>query len=333
MAAMNWDILGHEWAVNLLQENVGRDQVRHAYLICGPPGIGRRTLALRLAQALNCTQPPSPGVPCLVCSTCRQIEKMQHPDLSVVQAEQEGATLKVDQVRELQRGLALHPYAAKYRVALLLRFEEAHISAMNALLKTLEEPPAQVIILLTAESPEILLPTIVSRCETLRLRPLPLEQVAQGLQTRWNVEADQAVLLAHISGGRPGFALRLLQEPGRLEQRQAWLEEHARLLGANRVERFRFADTWTKPRDKELMRDVIYTWLSLWRDVLLKASGASAPLINLDRRTEIEQLAGQFGGRLAFQAVFALERTLDLLGRNVNLQLAAEVLMLDLPHR
>jgi len=158
---MNWEMLGHEWAVSLLSEQVGRGEARQAYLFTGPRGIGRRTLALRLAQALNCTQPPAPGEACRACRTCLQIEQAGHPDLAIVQSEVEGGTLKVDQIRDLQRSLALHPYDARFRVAVLLRFEEANPSAMNALLKTLEEPAPQVVIILTAESSERLLPTIV----------------------------------------------------------------------------------------------------------------------------------------------------------------------------
>jgi DNA polymerase III subunit delta' len=133
----NWDLLGHGWAIQLLKEHIIKQRMRHAYLLTGPAGVGRRTLALRFAQALNCPQPAASGVPCRSCRTCRLLENSQHPDLAVVQAEQVEGTLKVDQVRELQRSLALSPYEAKYRIALLLRFEEAHPSAANALLKTL----------------------------------------------------------------------------------------------------------------------------------------------------------------------------------------------------
>ena len=232
--------LGHQWAVDLLAEHAAHGGLRHAYLFTGPSGVGRRTLALRLAQAVNCLQPPVPGQPCGTCSACTRLEKMQHPDLAMIQAEQAGGTLKVDQVRELQRSLSLAPYEAKYRVALLLRFEEAHASAANALLKTLEEPAPKVLLLLTAESVESLLPTIVSRCEVLRLRPLPVADAAEGLQ-RWGIPAAEAQLLAHLSGGRPGYARRLHEHPELLEQRQGWLNELVSLLGSSRVERFAYA--------------------------------------------------------------------------------------------
>jgi DNA polymerase-3 subunit delta' len=326
---MNWDVLGHEWAVDLLRQHVVQGSYRHAYLFTGPQGVGRRTLALRFAQALNCPQPSAPGEPCRTCTTCKRLEAMQHPDLTVVQAEQVGGTLKVDQVRLLQHSLALAPYEARHRVALLLRFEEAHVSAANALLKTLEEPPPQVVLVLTAESAESLPSTIVSRCEVLRLRPLPLETVRAGLQERWGLLAEQAALLAHLSRGRVGYALSLHEKPASQGQRKNWLDDHWRLLAGGRIERFAYSERHWK--DKEHLRSLILTWLSLWHDVLLCASGSSAPLSNIDRDEEVEKLAQCFGLQGASHMVSALQRTLDLIDRNVNARLAMDVLLLDMP--
>lgn len=326
---MNWNMLGHEWAVSLLKEHIMRERVRHAYLFTGPHRVGRRTLALRLAQALNCLQPPAPGEPCGVCRACIQIERMQYPDLAIVQAEQRGGTLKVEQIRELQRGLSLAPYEAKYRIALLLHFEEANANAANALLKTLEEPASKVILVLTAESVELLLPTIASRCELIRLRSLPVEQVRQGLQERWNVPAEQAALLAAISDGRPGYAVHLYQHPEIKEQRKLWLDELARLLGANRVERFRFAEAMA--RDKETTRAMLFVWLSFWRDVLLFGTGAAAPPANLDRQAEITLLAQHMEYANAQKMTAALGRAIQQLDQNVNTRLILEVMLLDLP--
>jgi len=330
-------MLGHEWAVSLLRSHLVHDSPRHAYLITGATGIGRRTLALRFAQALNCPSPIAPGEACLQCRTCQQIERMQHPDLAVVQAEWRGGTLKVEQVRDLQHTLALTPYEARYRVALLLRFEEAHPSAANALLKTLEEPAPQVILLLTAESAESLLPTIVSRCEVLRLRQLPLQTVQDGLSKQWGLKDEDARLLAHLSGGRPGYALQLHKEPERLEKRQEWLEQQQTLLSSNRVERFAFAEVKADFKDKDdkitrlaELREMLLTWRSFWRDVLLCASGASVPLANLDRTEEIQKLAGKLDMNSIHAMVSNLERTLAQLDKNVNARLALEVLLLDM---
>lgn len=324
----NWNLLGHEWAVDMLRQHVTRHEIRHAYLITGATGLGKRTLALRLAQALNCEKPISAGVPCLICRTCKQIESMAHPDLTIIQAEDEGGTLKVDQIREIQRTLNLKPYQSNYRVAIFLRFHEANDSAANALLKTLEEAPSHAVLILTAENPEQLLPTINSRCEILRLRPLPIESITNDLMQH-GLEEERARLLAHISGGRPGYARKLMDDVTLLEKRDEQLNDLQTLLPAPRVEKFSYADKLSK--DKDLMRKTILVWLSYWRDVLLRVAGAETPLINIDRNMEIEFLAGRLDLSSARKIVSNLETTLEKMDKNVNARLLAEVLLLDLP--
>jgi DNA polymerase-3 subunit delta' len=328
----DWDILGHEWAAKMLAQHIAQGEARHAYLFTGPPGVGRRTLALRFVQALNCPQPPAPGQPCRQCRTCQQIERQQHPDLTVVQSEQEGATLKVDQVRELQRTLSLAPFQSRYRIALLLRFQEATANSQNALLKTLEEAPEKVILLLTADTAESLLPTIASRCEVLRLRPLRMENLVEALQTRWGQSPQQAARLAHLAGGRTGYALRMVADPTLIDRRQAWLDDLHSLLQAPLRQRFSYADRATHPREKTAQLPELYrTWLSFWRDMLLVAAGAETPLTNLAQESEIRRLAEQVGLEEVRTRTAALERALAQLNANVNPRLLTEVLLLDWP--
>jgi len=323
-------MIGHQWAINLLKVQVANNASRHAYLFTGPKGVGRRTMAIRLAQALNCGNAPSPGEPCFECRTCTLFERMQHPDLAIVQSEREGRTLKVGQVRELQHEVSLTPYEAHYRVAILLRFEEASTSAANALLKTLEEPPPQVKIVLTAESSERLLPTIVSRCEVLRLRPLALNDVSLGLSSKMKIPIEQSKLFAHISGGRPGYALRLQNEPELLDKRKKWLDDLQRMISSNRVERFAYAENLIK--DRNTLVEILQVWLSFWRDVLILSMDASIELTNQDREEEIKQLADSISVYQTREFVSRLEQSYDLISHNVNTRLATEVLLLDLPH-
>jgi DNA polymerase-3 subunit delta' len=327
----NWGLLGHEWAVNLLRRHVIFESQRHAYLVTGPQSIGRRTLALRFAQALNCPSPTAPGEPCRNCQTCVQIEAMRHPDLAVLQSDQVGGILKVDPIRELIRSLSLAPYAARYRVAILLRFEEANPNAANALLKTLEEPPPQVLLILTAESVDRLMPTIVSRCEVIKLRPVQPGIVSRELESRWKIQEDEARNLAQLCSGRPGYALKLHQEPALLSRRRSWLEDQQRLLSANLIDRFAYAERVAKDKDKT--RATLLLWQSFWRDVLLLAEGAELPLTNMDQAEEVTSLANRFGSGPAERLVKRLQELVELLDRNVNPRLIMEIFMLDLPNK
>jgi len=330
---MNWDLIGHAWAVELLQEHIRRGQLRHAYLLTGPRGIGKRTLALAFSRAIICSHPPAPGESCGSCRNCVLINRMEHPDLAVVQAEQEGGVLKVENVRDLQHSLALTPYEASHRLALLLRFHEANASAQNALLKTLEEPAPQVVLILTANNGETLLPTIVSRCEVLRLRPVPVSELEDALVIRTKMPGEQARFLAHVANGRPGIAYRLQDNPEELQLRQQRLEEIQRLLAAGRTERFSYIDQLFKERGKEreIARGVLVTWISYWRDVMLRCAQTSAPLENLDWTEKIQHTSEWVGLSRARKVVDSIQHTQVCLDDNVNPRLALEVLMLDLP--
>jgi len=326
----HWDLLSHAWAVRLLQGQIIGGSLRHAYLFTGPAGVGRRTLALRLAQVQNCTNPPSPAEFCGVCRACRGFASMQHPDLLLLKVEDGDREIKVDAVRELNRSLSRTPLEARFQVALLLGFEQANDNAKNALLKTLEEPNPSVLICLTAPDIDSLPETIVSRCEVIRLRPAPVGQLAGELGVQLDLPPDKAELLASLSGGLPGLALSLHAQPGLLEQRADWLLACQQLLSAKRVERFAFADKASK--DREGMRALLLVWLSFWRDVLLRSARSSARVSNPDWEEQLDSLAQGLTPQAVHRSVNAIERTLDQLTTNVNARLAMEVLLLELPN-
>jgi DNA polymerase-3 subunit delta' len=326
---MPWDLLGHEWAANLLKKHLSRGEMRHAYLFSGPPGIGRRSLALAFAQAVNCTQPTTLAEPCGVCRICKGTLSLQQTDLSMVEPETDGGMIKVDQIRALQRSLSLSPYEAKYRIALLLNFQRANPNAQNALLKTLEEAPKQVILLITADSPENLLPTIASRCEILRLRPVAIETLESALISRWTLPTDQARLLAHISNGRTGLAFKMLKEPELLEKRSAWVNEFLRTIPLNLRDRFASVEGLTRSRDH--LRLVLQTWLSLCRDMLLCQNQQLNHLTNQDFESEIAGFAGSLSHRQVVEMMKSIDRALEWLELNANLRLLVENLYLETP--
>jgi DNA polymerase-3 subunit delta' len=143
------------------------------------------------------------------------------------------------------------------------------------------------------------------------------------------LENSQAKLIAHISGGRIGYAIRLIEDSTLLESREERLNDLLALLPASRVEKFAYADKLA--RDKETMRQTIAYWLSYWRDVMLRTAKAQTPLVNVDRNLEIEDLAGRMDLSSVRRVVSGFEEALEKLERNVNPRLLAEVLLLDMP--
>src|SRR5574341_2523844 len=171
---MPWNIVGHTWALEMLKRDLALDRARHAYLFTGPEGIGKCTLATEFACALLCS---SAGAPCGQCRHCQLAAKGSHPDLLTIAPEISGKRvraekIKIEPVRQLIYDLSLTPVEARRRVARLLRFDAANVETMNAFLKTLEEPPGSTVILLTAARAAALLPSTVSRCEVVSLRPV-----------------------------------------------------------------------------------------------------------------------------------------------------------------
>ncbi len=324
-----WGIVGHEWAVRFLRRAVGSGSVFHAYLFTGPPGVGKATLARALASALLCQGEGEP--PCSACRACRLVASGSHPDLHIIESERPGARLKIDQVRDLQRQLALTPVEGRWRVAILRRFEEATTSAVNALLKTLEEPPPYVVLVVLSTDADRLLPTIVSRCQQVPLRPLPVAAVRQALVERWHAGPEQAELMAHLSGGRLGWAVRTLKDKKTLQRRAQRLDDLDRLLAASAIERFRYAEKLG--RDPVATQETLDLWIGWWRDVLLLAAEADAPLTNVDRQSTLRDHARRFGVEQSAAVLEALRSAADRLKRNANARLTLEVLMLDLPRQ
>ncbi len=328
-------IHGHEWAAQILQKHIEQNNVRHAYLLSGAPGIGRRSLAIRFAQAINCLQPPAPGQPCGECRLCKQIARLQQADLTVTQSLDDARSIKVEQIRELQSGLSLAPYEAKYRIALLLNFQEATPNAQNALLKTLEDAPSKVILLMTADSVENLLPTIVSRCEILRLRPLSVENCTSALQEHWQIPAELALELAHLTAGKIGQAVRYYQDQDHLEKLHQLVQDVFDLLGSSLVERFDYAERVSDLRRKNVTREsiefMLQTWLSLWRDFYICASASNMPLTFLNFKSYSQQTAEKLGESVIYKQLLRLERALMQLDTNMNSRLLMESLLLEWP--
>jgi DNA polymerase-3 subunit delta' len=287
--------------------------------------VGKTTLALAFAQALNCQAADGP---CGQCRICRLTAQGRHPDVGMVQAAD--GTIKIDQIRELQRQAVLAPVEVRWRIFVIPNVERATREAANSLLKTLEEPPPHVVLMLTTLDAEALLPTVVSRCRVIPLRPLPVPQIRRALEERWGVEPSRADLLARLCGGRIGWAISALKDSAILERRQAALEALQATLEADPLGRLEWAARLSKSRSS--LEETLSLWLSWWRDLLLLRAGQPDDLLtNVDQREMLEALAQTYQTQQITEVIHAIQRALRRIDGNVNPRLTLEALLLSLP--
>jgi DNA polymerase III subunit delta' len=348
-----WGIVGHERAVDLLRRAVQSRRIGHAYLISGPLGVGKRTLALRLAQALNCERlgPGAPGAspagnplsgddgadtsmpPCGACRRCRLIASEAHPEVRVVSVQAPHRVIRVADVESIQADAALRAADVYRKVYVLEQAELLHPDAANRLLKTIEEPPSSVVMILTTIDPQATLETIVSRCQHLRLRPLKRDRLTAHLADVTDLAQDRAELIAALADGCVGRAMSLATDERALERRSRILDELAVVLDGDRIARLQYArtlgDRWSK--DQDGIREILNIWLRWWRDLLLVHSGLDGRVVNLDRRAELGRMARLVSPSEAGAAVECVRDTLQMLDQNVNARLALDVVTLDLP--
>jgi DNA polymerase-3 subunit delta' len=332
-----WEkIVGHRWAIDLLRDAILRGRTSHAYLFTGPAQIGKTTIARTVAQALNCTDPNPNQRPCGNCRSCQLIAIDRHPDVSLLLPEVSGRgklTLKIEAIRELQHDLNLPPMEARFRVAILKRFDAATPGAANAFLKTLEEPPRFATLLLTANEADSLLPTISSRCQILALRPLPTVQIQDALATHTTLPTDQVAKLAHMADGRLGWALAAAATLELLAEREGQLDMLLAALGGDRVGRFALAGQLS--REPEMLPDILRIWLSWWRDLALLTwgNGTLAMLSNIDRLEELQRFALAWSPTDIRRGLEQTNRAIWQLEQNANTRLALEVLLLTYPYQ
>lgn len=338
-----WPVCGHVAAVTQLQriwhpsqDGRAAGTLSHATLLLGPRQVGKSTLARVFAQAILCTD--RERRPCGVCRACRLMARHSHPDFRLLQpVDKSGAvdrldgTLRADQATELIHDAALRPIEGPYKVFLIQDFHHAHDAFANKLLKTLEEPPDSVILCLTATDRSQVLPTIVSRCQVIELRPLAPEIIAEALIGTWQASPEQARLLARLANGRLGWAVEQLTQPQGQQERLIQLQTLWQLLAADRIERLALAEQLAANRNSQQLFGLLETWGVWLRDLLLVRAGCGAHCANIDQEARLVQQA-------ELVTMADIQQTLALLGRiegylhhTVNTRLALDVLLLRLP--
>lgn len=331
-----WQVIGQTRAVSLLQHSLESGMLAHAYLLVGPPHVGKMTLALNLAQALNCEAAERP---CGECPSCRKIDSAGHADVQVIGLAQNGDSAEakligIDQIRQMQHSACLPPFEGKHKVFIIDSAELLSIEAANCLLKTLEEPVGKVTFLLLTVNDSLLPATVVSRCQRLELPPLATAEIASALAAR-GIESPRAELLARLSHGCLGWAITTATDDSMLQQRDREVDRLLSVITADFEERFTYVAPLAAQfnQNRGLVYSMLDLWLDYWRDLMLVKIGCRDLITNIDRLARLAEMAQ--GYRLAQIRAFieSLQAAAEQLRQNANPRLVLEVLMLDIPKK
>ena len=329
----SWNIVGHEHSIDILRRALAAQQVRHAYLFAGPQHIGKSLFALRLAQTLLCTGGADPHVapldPCNTCLACRKVLHGNHPDVHVIAKAPDKQFILIEQIRTLQSDSARRTLEGRRNIFIIQDAHEMNLQAANCLLKTLEEPEPDVVLLLTTPDAGLLLPTILSRVQQIPMQLLSTTQIKTALEQQWEVEPAEADLIASLAAGRMGWAVQAVEDEEMLAERKEQLQLLAKLPTINKVQRFELAQRIST--DAEKVQASLDLWLLWWRDMILAANNCLDLTINVDMRDVLKAQAVKIGASESERLVRAILQTRESIAQNVNVRVALEVLMLDVP--
>ena len=335
-----WEIVGQERALSLLQRSLERGSLAHAYLFVGPAHVGKMTLALNLAQALNCeTAEP----PCGECASCQKIASAKHADVQVIEvshaedsAEAENRVkISVEQIEQLQHSASLPPFEGRHKIFIIDGVEFLSIGAANRLLKTLEEPVDKAIFILLATNDRLLPATVISRCQRLELPPLVNTEVEAVLNSRWGIEPQKTKLLARLSHGCLGWAVSAAADDSLLQQRAERLDRLLDITKADYEQRFVYVTQLVAKfrQNRELVQERLELWLDWWHDLLLVKVGCSDAVTNIDRLATLNEMAEVYSLTQIRAFIDCIRVAGEQLKLNANPQLVLEVLMLSVPDK
>lgn len=315
------DIMGHDRIIEVLRRSLCNGKTAHSYLFEGVPGSGRKKTAMMLIQALFCTALPDDA--CGNCPSCRKIESGNHPDIHHIAPLPDKRDISIDQLRELQHILSLRPYEAPRKVCIIDPAERMSVNAANSLLKTLEEPPGNALIILLTENAGMLLSTVRSRCQLIRFAPLSPEHIVTLLE-RSGMASETATLIAPMSGGSLQRAFELDNE-SLVVRREAVLSRVSQLSHNRIATIFDAAEELSGTRDATL--ELLDMLLSFFRDAVHLGAG-NREIVNRSVRPAIESIAAQRSFPRNLELLERINATKRDVQRNANPKLALDNLFM-----
>lgn len=321
------DIIGHEQIIEHLQNAIAMDKVSHAYIINGPDKSGKMMLAEAFAMTVQCEQGGRDA--CLECHSCKQALGRNQPDIIYVSHEKPN-TISVNDIRtQVNNDIVIKPYSSRHKIYIIDEAEKMNVQAQNALLKTIEEPPAYAIILLLTTNADNFLPTILSRCVSLNIKAVPDETIEKYLMSNWQIPDYQAQICVAFAQGNVGKAIQLASSSDFNELKSSVLQLVKRL---HEIDLYELTEAVKQIGEYKLQINDYFDLMMVWyRDVLyFKATGDVNGLIFKDEVYDIKRRAEKSSYNGIEQIIEALQKAQLRLSANVNFDLVMELLLLTI---
>ncbi len=335
-----WQTIGQSKILNLLQRALADSNLSHAYLMSGPPQVGKMTLALDLAMALNCSAPEAQR-PCGECASCLKIKAGKHSDVELIEVldasqSEDGKSkteIGTEQIKRIIHSSFLPPFEGRHRVYIVNDAAQTSLEAANRLLKTLEEHRGQAVFILLTCNPRALPATVVSRCQVLNLSRVAVAEIERFLGEKWGVDPAKAGLLARLSHGCPGCAVAALHNSELMTRREQELARLREVLSGDYSVRFGAASQLVQQfaRKRDGVYEILENWIGWWHDILMAKTGCHDYIVNIDYHSALVEMAGTYRLAQIKKALQDLSSAEEQLKLNANPRLALEVLMLNLP--
>src|SRR6056297_1193817 len=323
------NIPGQTKTKRILKDSIKKNRISHAYLFTGNNGLGKSEMAEEFAQAIFCENNVADG--CGECLSCKKFAHGNHPDFHKITVEDDHKNILIEQIRELQKEISYKPYESDYKVYIIDEAEKMTMQAKNSLLKTLEEPPEYAIIILTNENKNELIPTIISRCQEVKLHNQPIEVVKDYLIEKKDFKPGDANLYATLSRGKYKKAVKLAFKNDFIENRNKVIELFANINSKDNFEIFNSADELVKLNDSEF--PLFELILSYFRDILVMQRNGNNGLINFDFDNLIKKASENYSTEKLYELIKLINNYRDYYSRNVKKELLFHSLLLKIRNK
>ncbi|MGE5632147.1 MAG: DNA polymerase III subunit delta' [Caulobacteraceae bacterium] len=326
---MNYsDIIGQNIIVESLTNAVKNNMVANGYIFSGPEGCGKKLMASVFAMALNCSSKDG-EIPCNHCSSCLRVISGNHPNVDIVKPT--GQTIKIKQIRQIISDVAKKPFESGYKIVILESAEKMTNDAQDAFLKTLEEPPQNTVFVLLSENYNLILPTIVSRCQVYQFNPVPVEAMKKYLQGKYDYPAADIDAAARYSGGTVGRALELLQDKSILQERNIFIEILDKTLIGSCNDALALASDSVGTKDSaEAFLNFCLEW---FRDLMLfsDAQGADCKLLlNADKTSILSKHSSALTEGRLNSIMEIIKNTIRYVKHNVSIKNSIDGMLLNI---